>query len=295
MTIPKKIFYVWGANEPKRIDVELCIKTWKYACPDYEIIEINEDSTEYFNFREELKNNKWFRTVYERKMFAYVSDYVRIKTLYDNGGIYLDTDVIVIKNFDEFLNEPAFVGIQDSKIDGNENYVEPAILGSIKSNSVLKKILEIYDENSKVNIWNTNIYSMPQIFEYILGTLYEKQVYPAKNEQKIIHYKNITIYPEEYFIPYRYVEQFRPKNIKQNTRTIHCWNASWHKPEIDFFLKNKYKYSLEEIDNEYLKYQLNDKYLKNTFIQNIFSIRNSNDKTHKIVTLLGFKIKIRRN
>lgn len=66
-------------------------------------------------------------------MWAYVADYVRIKVLYDNGGIYMDTDVTCVKNFDDFLNLPAFVGMQ------NERYVEPAILGSVEGNQLLEK------------------------------------------------------------------------------------------------------------------------------------------------------------
>ena len=115
--IPKRIFYVWGVNDPKKRDVLACMQSWRQNCPDYEIIEINEKSKKYFDFQKELTNNKWFKTVYERKMWAYVADYVRIKTLYENGGIYLDTDVTVIKKFDKFLNDPAFVGMQRNNIE----------------------------------------------------------------------------------------------------------------------------------------------------------------------------------
>ena len=209
--IPKRIFYVWGVNDPKKRDVLACMQSWRQVCPDYEIIEINEDSKKYFDFAQELKSNRWFRTVYERQMWAYVADYVRIKTLYENGGIYLDTDVTIVKPLDKFLKDKAFVGIQDSKRDGWQNYVEPAILGACKGNAFLKKILDFYDENSKVNIWNVNFYTMPEIFQYYLEETYKPQDYPVKAEQKIIPYKDITIYPERYFIPFRlqtYLERF---------------------------------------------------------------------------------------
>ena len=157
-TIPKRIFYVWGANERKPRDVLACIQSWRQNCADYEIIEINELSKNYFNYQEELKNNSWFRTVHNMKMWAYVADYVRIKVLYDNGGIYMDTDVTCVKNFDDFLNLPAFVGMQ------NERYVEPAILGSVEGNQLLEKILNYY----KQDVWNNPPTTMPEIFELFL-------------------------------------------------------------------------------------------------------------------------------
>ena len=102
--IPKRIFYVWGANEPKGKAELMCLFSWFQNLKDFEIIEINDNSTEYFNFQEELKNNKWFKTVYDRKMWAYVADYIRIKTLYDNGGVYFDTDVMAIDRKSTRLN-----------------------------------------------------------------------------------------------------------------------------------------------------------------------------------------------
>ncbi len=250
--IPKRIFYVWGVNDPKKRDVLACMQSWRQVCPDYEIIEINEDSKKYFDFAQELKSNRWFRTVYERQMWAYVADYVRIKTLYENGGIYLDTDVTIVKPLDKFLKDKAFVGIQDSKRDGWQNYVEPAILGACKGNAFLKKILDFYDENSKVNIWNVNFYTMPEIFQYYLEETYKPQDYPVKAEQKIIPYKDITIYPERYFIPFRYKKIFTPECVEKDTHTIHWFGGSWLDPDILYFLENKHLKEIPPRTNQYI-------------------------------------------
>ena len=233
--IPKRIFYVWGANEPIRPEVQRCIDTWKKFLPDYEIIQINDESTKYFNFQKELKENKWFKTVYDRKIWASVADYVRIKVLYENGGIYFDTDVSVVQNMDKILNEPAFVGIQSSSLDGTGDWVEPAICGAQKHNKLFEKILSFYDEL----IWKEQIYTMPHLFDYFLR---EYDIFPfsAKQQQEIIHLPDITIYPEQYFIPYRFRENFSPECITENTYTIHHWNGSWTKPEVLDFLKTKH-------------------------------------------------------
>jgi len=248
MQLPKKIFYVWGHNEILKESAKMCIATWKKYLPDYEIIQINEQSIDYFNFQKELNTNKWFQTVYNRKMWAYVADYVRIKTLYDNGGIYLDTDVEVCKSFNDIINNSAFVGIQDSSIDGNNDFVEPAILGACKHNLFLKKILGFYNNL----IWTEPIYTMPEIFKFFLKD-YNVMPFPAKKNQKIIYLNDIVIYPEEYFIPYRSVQKFTERCLTPNTHTIHKWGGSWYKPETIFFLKNKHLYSLDELNLKILK------------------------------------------
>jgi len=244
--IQKRIFYVWGAFEEKRRDVLACMQSWYQACPEYEIIEINEESKEYFDFQKELKNNRWFRTVYDRKMWAYVADYIRIKVLYDHGGIYLDTDVTVLKNFDEFLSDPAFVGMQDNSIDGNHDLVEPAILGANKFNPVLKSILDFYEED----VWKLPIFSMPDLFNHALKKLYGRNIvsFKKKDEQTVIKYPDICIYPEKIFIPFRFREKFSQDCIKNETHTIHWWRASWVRREVVLFLENKHKMSTEDLE-----------------------------------------------
>ena len=98
-------------------------------------------------------------------MWAYVSDFIRLYTLYENGGIYFDTDVSVVQNMDNLLKEPAFVGMQSSSIDGYGDYVEPAILGAQKGNKFLEQVLDFYNKK----IWNEPIYTMPKIFNYYLN------------------------------------------------------------------------------------------------------------------------------
>ncbi len=240
--IPKRIFYVWGANEKKRRDVNLCILSWLEKCPEYEIIEINENSVEHFNFKKELENNLWFRIAYENKLYAYIADYIRVKVLYDHGGIYLDTDVSTFKNFDNFLHNKAFVGIQnDTKT--NKNILEPAILGSEAGNEILKDILNFYNND----IWKLPLYTMPQIFQYVLEKKYGEITAPEKALQTIIELKDISIYPERYFIPMRVGETFNKDCIEDDTVTIHWFGGSWVKSNIDYFLRNKHKYKLKTL------------------------------------------------
>ena len=238
--IPKRIFYVWGAGERKRRDVNTCILSWKLAMPDYEIIEINEKSTEYFDFQKELQENRWFREIYSRKMYAYVADYIRVNVLYKHGGIYLDTDVFALKSLDKFLSEPAFVGIQGNTKEIGQEWVEPAILGAKKENKFLELVANFYQNE----IWNSPLYMIPDIFQHFLSCNYSVNKFPDKQNQGIIHLNDITLYPEEYFIPCRLNQEFTFDKIGEKTHTVHLFEGSWNKPEIRYFLKNKHKYPL---------------------------------------------------
>lgn len=242
--IPKRIFYVWGAGEKKRRDVNLCLLSWREKLPDYEIIEINEESKKYFDFQKELETNRWFRTVYERKMYAFVADYVRVKILYEHGGIYLDTDVAVLKNFDRFLNEPAFVGIQGNYKEIAQEWTEPAILGAQKGNKFIGRVLDFYNEK----IWQEPVYMIPDIFQYFLAKDYGIKSYLDKENQEIIALGDITLYPERYFIPYRLNQEFSFDCIEEDTHTIHLWGGAWNKQGARYFLKNKHRYSIRRID-----------------------------------------------
>lgn len=103
--IPKIIHYCWfgGNNKPK--SVRTCIDSWKLHCPDYEIIEWNES-----NF--DINSNLYTKQAYDSKKWAFVTDFVRLKVLYDNGGIYMDTDIEVLKPLDIFLYHEAFSGFE---------------------------------------------------------------------------------------------------------------------------------------------------------------------------------------
>ena len=113
--IPKKIHYVWVGGGAKSDAIKRCMATWKKHLKDYEIIEWNEQ-----NF--DINSNPFVKAAYEAKKWAYVSDYIRAKVIYEHGGIYLDTDVLILDNFDAFLEHRAFVGFENPDFPFNEYY-----------------------------------------------------------------------------------------------------------------------------------------------------------------------------
>ena len=106
--IPKIIHYCWFGGNDKLESVMKCIESWKKYLPDYEIMEWNESN---FNIK---KANQYVREAYDNKKWAFVTDYVRLIALYENGGIYFDTDVEVFKSFDSLLSEKAFFGFEST-------------------------------------------------------------------------------------------------------------------------------------------------------------------------------------
>ena len=131
--IPKKIHYCWfGRGEKNKLYLS-CIESWKKHFPDFEIIEWNED-----NF--DVNCNDYVREAYESKKYAFVTDYVRLYVLYNYGGIYMDTDVEVLKPLDPFLEHPAFSGFE------NNDSVPTGIMAARKKNKWIKDLLNEYND-----------------------------------------------------------------------------------------------------------------------------------------------------
>ncbi|MFQ8630465.1 MAG: glycosyltransferase family 32 protein [Intestinibacter bartlettii] len=130
--IEKKINYCWfGGNEKSEI-IQKCIKSWQKYCPDYEIIEWNES-----NF--DVNLCKYTKDAYKNKKWAFVSDVARLWVIYNNGGIYLDTDVELFSSLDELLKYDAWFASDDIK------YVATGLgFGAKKDNMLVKKMLEDY-------------------------------------------------------------------------------------------------------------------------------------------------------
>ena len=206
--IPKKIHYCWFGGNPMPNIVKKCIKSWKKKCPDYEIVLWNEE-----NF--DINCNSFVKKAHEMKAWAFVSDYARLKIVYDNGGIYLDTDVEVLKNLDELLNNKAFFGVQQCEKQINTGLC----FGAEKNNDIIKKMLDIYAnikfENDKKEqflcpILNTNVLEK-------IGYNYSNEIQEIKNK--------ILIYPPKYFDP---IAPGNSENLlSKDSFSIHHYSATW--------------------------------------------------------------------
>lgn len=216
--IPKIIHYCWFGRNPLPDSALKCIISWKKYFPDYKIIEWNED-----NF--DVNIIAYTKDAYEAKKYAFVSDFVRFWVLYNYGGLYFDTDVEVIKEFDDVINEGPFFGIEiDGSLEMNKMpVVNPGLcLGAPKGMEFYKLIL---DEFRKLNFYmedgSRNWYSMIPLVSEKLADLGMR---PNNDIQKV---GDFVLYPSEYFNP---LDSATGKlTLTENTRSVHWYMASWQK------------------------------------------------------------------
>ena len=202
--IPKTIHYCWFGEKSKPKLVEKCIQSWIKYCPDYEIIEWNES-----NF--DVHQNRYTTFCYENRKYAFLSDYVRLKTVYEYGGIYLDTDVEVIRKIDELCNNTAFFGFE------NNEYVATGLgFGAEKNNIIVGKMMAEYEFNEGEPI---EVKKAPALNTAVL----EKMGLVKNGETQIVN--GAQIYSSDFFNPYD--DPTGRLNITKNTYTIHWFAKSW--------------------------------------------------------------------
>lgn len=205
----KKIHYCWFGGKELPASVKKCINTWKKIMPDYEIIEWNEK-----NF--DINSSNFVKEAYENKKWAFVSDYVRIYALYQEGGIYFDTDMKVIKDVSDIVDKDMFLGYEDS------GYVGTAVIGvKERHNKYIKEILDYYNDIDHFNPEIIYNYANPVIITKII-----KKYNSYVDEKGIkIFDNNIYVYPRDYFYPLSY--NYEEKIYTENTCMIHLFNATW--------------------------------------------------------------------
>lgn len=235
--IPKIIHYCWFGYGEKSKLIKKCIKSWSKICPDYEIKEWNEE-----NFDISMAP-KYVQDAYKEKRWAFVADYARLWIIYNYGGVYLDTDVELIRNIDDVLKDDAFFAFANStKINTGLGF------GAIKGFEFVKTLMDDYDkidfylEDGTVNTLTCVAINTPCFLNYgfkLNNTL-----------QKI---NGCTLYPTDYFCPKAY-NTYKPE-ITENTFSIHWYNLSWKTKE------NKDKH-IKGIRKDYIKHLPNKALIK---------------------------------
>lgn len=221
----KIIHYCWFGDKPLSKMAKKCIKSWEKYLPDYKIIKWSEENVD-------LNECAFIKGAYENKKWAFVADYVRTKALKEYGGIYFDTDIELLRDITDLINEQtdSFLGIEDS------GYVAVGVWFEKNKNAILPtKLLKEYQSIKEFEVGAMCDITIPKMISKIVNK------YGFKNNSKEVQYlqNNIVIFPRDYFYPYSY--DWSEKVLTSNTYAIHYYDASWLplKDKLELYLVRK--------------------------------------------------------
>jgi len=202
--IPKTIHYCWFGPKPLPKSVISCIKSWNAQLPGYELKLWNENNSPM--------DIPFVSEAYKARKYAFVSDYVRFWALYNYGGVYLDTDMFVIRSFDGFLENECFFGWETPE----KEIISCGVIGSTRENPFIQLILDSYNR-VKFDLKNKDSI----IVTRHISRCYEK--YTGKHQ--------IRLYDFDFFYPFPYEEKENVRNYMKfktkQTHAIHLWSISW--------------------------------------------------------------------
>lgn len=199
--IPKRIIYCWFGGKEKPQGVINCINTWKQYMPDWEYLEINES-----NF--DINYNQYVKDAYDNKKWAFVSDVARLWALYEYGGIYMDTDVLVYQPLDKFLHHDFFTGFEQ------QHYPVCATMGAIQGHWLTKEMLDIYSIKKFETHDNWHEYETnTMIMGDIIGKYFDRDKIEYQEKD------GVAIYPRETFCWH--------DTLNERVYTKHLMMGSW--------------------------------------------------------------------
>lgn len=254
--ISKVIHYCWFGGATKPESVLRCISSWKKHCPEYKIVEWNEKNFDIYSCPQYVID------AYENQKWAFATDYIRLRVVYENGGVYFDTDVELLKGIDKLLQHNAFFGFEDGK-----RVATGLGFGAMQGTSVIKDMMDAYNSlhfilpDGSLNQETCPIINTKTLLKYGL----------VQNDKQQILEGDILILPSVYMCPINYETGELKKTGK--TISIHWFDATWmSKDDHEYHKKRQARLKAEKADywkhlpNRILMYLLgNERYkiLKN--------------------------------
>lgn len=265
--IPKIIHYCWLSTDPLPNNIQRCIDSWKIYLPDYEIILWNFD-------RFPQGTSTWVDQAFQARKYAFAADYIRLFALFHYGGIYLDSDVEVLRPFDDLLTLPYFIG-QESTEAG----IEAATLGFEKGHPLIELLFRYYEGRQFIHPdGSMDMVPMPTIFRRCIASQFDIN-FISKISDFVFNPEIINIFPVEYFSPKHWKSMV--VNKTERTYSIHHFAASWRtSPQSidvhEWIRKNVL--NLRNLTTRYLLLRRNVCFLSNsnleTPFENAFGLHN---------------------
>jgi len=224
--IPKIIHLCWLSGDSYPPKIKKCLKSWKRYLPDYEVILWDTN-------RFDLESSLWVKQAFENKKYAFAADYIRFYALYHIGGIYLDSDVEVIKSLDDLLDLPYFIGAEKAGTP------EAAIIGAEKGCDWIKQCLNYYDNRSFIREdGSLDIRKLPEIMNEQILKLKAVRVLSiaeSKNIRTLDFTKEVLVFNDAYFSPK--VFDSREVELTPYTYAIHHYQNSWFSPKAKAYYR----------------------------------------------------------
>jgi len=214
--IPKIIHFCWLSSDEYPPLIQKCIDTWKEKLPDYEFMLWDTK-------RFKLEENIWVKQAFETKKYAFAADYIRLYAVYNYGGVYLDTDIEVLKSFNNLLERPYFAGAEGLGI------IEAGVFGAEKNSTWVKQCLDYYTGKTFINADGTyNTLTLPRIMmAQISKGRTIKEIHPDNLDANLQTNDDGTLYmfPKDFFCAKNHGTGVIEKT--DNTYSIHHFAMSW--------------------------------------------------------------------
>ncbi len=209
--IPRKIHYCWFGGNPLPELAQKCIASWRKFCPDYEIIEWNES-----NF--DINCCDYVKEAYAAKKWAFVSDVVRLYVLVNYGGIYMDTDVEVIRPLDDILQYEAVSGFE------SQTQIQTGLMACREGQALFYELLHEYDNAHFIK--EDGLYDLTTNVTRITDICLK---YGLKQDNSFQIINGFALFPNEYFCPKDFDTGIL--TLTANSHTIHHFDTSWRTKE----------------------------------------------------------------
>lgn len=202
--IPKIIHHCWFGGAPQSELIQCCINSWKKQCPEYTFIDWSEKSFD-------VESHSFTSKMYKEKKYAFVADYVRLIALLRDGGIYLDTDMLLLQPLDKLLDTSLLLGKE------SEKFISCGMIGAIPNHPFIEAMRAQYDVMLELR-------PNPVIMTELYNTM---------------HPAHTTVLPPNAFYPFdaNHIHNFVGQMLSPDVYGVHLWNYSWGHPLNKFFKK----------------------------------------------------------
>lgn len=210
--IPKIIHYCWLSSDPYPEKIAYCLNSWHKMLPDYEI-------RLWDLHRFPLDKSVWVKEAYESKKYAFAADYIRAYALYHFGGIYLDSDVEVIRPYDDLLQLSYFLGFERDE----EGYIEAATMATEPGNPLFKHLLDYYEGRHFNNNGKLDTTPLPVVMKGIVDSYYSIRRIEGVAEW-VDADNTLSVFPSDYFSP---KDENDRLHLTERTYSIHHFAGTW--------------------------------------------------------------------